>query len=97
MCFDEGFLGFLLRGGDCGLRPSQVPCWSAAVGSSFDPRPQSVEGRGNIGSARVSVEIFDPLLMVEALQLDRVLPSIEYDRKEGLTSGVVGKLWIAEN
>ena len=89
MCFDKGFLGFLLRGGGFGLRSSQVPNWSAAVGFAFDPRPPSVEGCGDIGSAGVSDEMFDSLLMVDALQLVRALFSTEYDRKEELLSGVV--------
>ena len=89
MCFDEGLLRFFLRGGGSGLPSSRVPNWLTAVRFSFDLRPQSEERRGAIGNARVSVEVLDPLLMAEAMQLDRVLLSIEYDRKEELSSAVV--------
>ena len=93
-CFDEGFLGFLLRDEGSGLLSSQVPDRSAAVGLSLDRKLLSEEGRGDIGNAGVSVEMLGPLLMAEVSQLDRVLSSIEYNRKEQLSSTVFWKLWM---
>ena len=63
--------------------------WSAAAGFLLDPRPRSLEGRGDIGKAGVFDEMFDPLLMAEALQLNRVLSLTEYDRKEEPSGSVV--------
>ena len=87
--FDEGLLDLLLRGGGSGLPSSQVLNRSAVVSFSFDSRPQSEEGRDDIGRAGVSDEILDPLLLAEALHLDRVLSSTGYNPKEELSSSVV--------
>lgn len=89
MCFDEELPGFLLRCGGFGLQTPELLDGSAAAGLSFDLESQSEEGSCLIGNVEVSVEMLGPLLMARALQLDRVLPSIKYDGKKELSSGVV--------